>query len=175
MKRYICFIERMAVALLLFAWPLAMKAEKAQAKIENTVEIEASKSDVWKLISGFKDLNRLVPTAIDSTKTFGDASSSSWVIFLKGGGQVKEEMLYINPKHMEFIYQMTETPMPLLNYLGKQQVLDLPDGKIRVRFTSYFETKPKDEQAMLEAIDGFQKTFLSNLKLIAEKEFSPTL
>ena len=137
-------------------------------KVENEIVLDFSANSVWKVISDFNNLPKLVPKMIKRAEVNGNGIYASWLIYLQNEQVVKEEMVYFNSMEMEFAYVMTKTPMPLNDYLSIQKVEAIGENKSKVKFTSYYNALPQNKAMLEETFNDFQNTFLNSIKNILQ-------
>jgi hypothetical protein len=133
-------------------------------KVENSVIIDEPAKKIWSLISDVKNFSSLVPEVIKEVEVNGNGVYSSWIIYLKNGNLITEEMIYFNPEEMECSYIMTKTPMALSDYLAIQRVEKISKNQSKVTFTAYYNVSSQINDNLKETFHNFQNTFLANIK-----------
>jgi len=59
---------------------------------------------------------------------------------------------------------MTETPMPIENYIAEQRVVSKGKTRCEIFFKSTYEVSSENKETLQNALNGFQNIFLTNLK-----------
>ncbi|MEL6556718.1 MAG: SRPBCC family protein [Bacteroidota bacterium] len=149
--------------LTLIALSTVSQAQMQEERVENSQVIAVPARKAWNLIKDFRNFPRLLPS-VDRTEVKGKGEKASWIIYLKNGVVIKEVTTSFSNREMNMSYRMTETPMPLENYVGTFRVESLGKNKCKVYFITTFEVLPANKNTLLETFQGVQKTFLNNIE-----------
>ena len=97
-----------------------MKQIKSEVTTKSIVKL--STEIVWEKLIAFGGTEKLVPELIEKVNLQGEGLGAVRNIYLKGGGEIIEELTKIDTinHNMEFI--ILSTPMPILNYTGIYEV-----------------------------------------------------
>ena len=145
-----------------------------EQSISATQKINMPAKDVWRLVSDWNKLNQFVPKVVDRTEVNGKGLDTNWTIFLKNGKLVKEVMTAYSDKKMSMSYKMTETPMPLRDYLATIKVRPIDLQSSEVTFATDFKVKEENRANLLATFETFQNTYLSNLPNVCLLYTSPS-
>ena len=136
-------------------------------KVFETVKSEAtvnnSASEIWKKIIKFGGTEKFVPELIEKVIVDGQGVGAKRTIHLNGGGEILEELTFLDEGNMKMKYIILSTPMPLENYEAIHVLTHLSDSQCSVTFESNYEIDNNQKDEIGDIIKGFQTTFLSNL------------
>ena len=138
-----------------------MKEIQSEVTTKDTVKL---KSDiVWEKLIAFGETEKFVPELIERVTLEGEGIGAVRNIYLKGGGEIIEELTKIdNTNHvMEFI--ILSTPMPISNYTGICKVKKISNVKCEMTFISKYDVSTENRKEIEPIIKRFQETFISNL------------
>ncbi|MEL6142624.1 MAG: SRPBCC family protein [Bacteroidota bacterium] len=119
---------------------------------------------VWDQIKDFRNLPKLVPAVVAKTTVVGEGLAAKWEIQLKNGGIINEEMRQYNEKDKSMSYVMTQTPMPLKNYLATISVQSIGEKHCEVIFATSFSATHVNKEKLKNTFQVFQQTFLANIE-----------
>jgi hypothetical protein len=125
--------------------------------------IKAEAEQVWKSVSNFNGLDKLVEAVIDCT-TEGSGIGAVRTLTLADGGEVKEKLESLDPDRHLLTYSIKESPMPIENYKGTMQVKKLENGKSKFIWSSTFDAQDGTEEEMQEALEGLYKLGVDGLQ-----------
>jgi len=143
-------------------------------KVTETVEINAAPDKVWAVIADFHDFSW--HPAVEKTEgDGGNKEGAKRTVFIKGGGQLLEELLSYDAAGRNFKYAIIETDMkvlPVNNYSSAIMVEDAGDGKSKVTwrgafYRGYMNNDPpadQDDAAAVKAAKGVYRGGLDALK-----------
>jgi len=118
---------------------------------------------VWEKLVDFGGTEKFVPELIEKTIVEGSGIGAVRTIYLKGGGEIIEQLTSIDPGKLEMKFIILSTPMPVFNYEGVFTVVSQEENKCNVQFESIYEVSVEQKEEMNSIIKNFQETFLSNL------------
>ena len=134
------------------------------------VEVESNKiisfgaDQSWNIVNDWTRLNELAPQAVKSTTINGDGINSTWKIELLNGGTITEKMVYYDAPRRTMSYIMTETPMPIEDYLAIIKVEPYGIKKALVSFYTMCKTQAEKVEDIKNNFKGFPEIYLSNLE-----------
>ena len=143
-------------------------------KVIETVEINAAPDKVWDVIKNFHDFSW--HPAVEKTEGEGaNKEGAKRVVFVKGAGQLFEELASYDADGRKFKYIITKTDMkvlPVNNYSSVIMVEDAGDGKSKVTwkgafYRGYMNNDPPEDQndaAAVKAAKGVYRGGLDGLK-----------
>lgn len=143
-------------------------------KVTETVEINASPDKVWDTIKNFHDFS-WHPAVEKVEGDGGNKEGAKRVVFVKGAGQIHEELVSYDDDGRKFKYSITKTDMkvlPVNNYTSTLMVEDAGDGKSKVTwkgafYRGYMNNDPPEDlndAAAVKAAKGVYRSGLDGLK-----------
>ncbi|MEO8240091.1 MAG: SRPBCC family protein [Flavobacterium sp.] len=138
-----------------------MSKVKVSKTSEATVDLSAQK--VWEKLVGFGGTEKFVPDLIEKVIVEGNGIGAIRTIYIKGGGEIIEELTSIDQSRLEMKFIILSTPMPVFNYEGIFTVKPKEQNKCEVKFESIYEVSVQQKEEINDIIKNFQETFLSNL------------
>lgn len=138
-----------------------MSEVKTSQISEAIVNLDAEK--VWDKLVSFGGTEKFVPDLIEKVIVDGTGIGAIRTICIKGGGEIKEELTFIDRNKLQLKFIILSTPMPVYNYEGVFEINSKEDGKCNVKFESIYEVAVQQEEEINLIIKNFQETFLSNL------------
>lgn len=136
----------------------------------STVEVESNKiisfaaEQSWQIVQDWANLHNLAPQAVKSTTVDGQGINSVWKIELLNGGLITEKMVYYDDTRKTMSYIMTETPMPIEEYLAIIKVEPYGIKKSLVSFYTSCKTLSEKAEGIKSNFKGFQEIYLSNIE-----------
>ena len=154
------------IRLLVLVSPIAFLSgqELAVVEVESNKIISLDATQSWNIVRDWTKLNELAPQAVKSTIVDGLGLNSTWKIELLNGGSITEKMVYYDPANRIMSYIMTETPMPVENYMATIKVEPYGVMKSLVSFYTTCKTHYDRADEIKCHFKGFQATYLSNLE-----------
>ncbi|KIX20089.1 hypothetical protein SY27_16390 [Flavobacterium sp. 316] len=137
--------------------------KEIQSKVTTTNIVAVKTSEVWKKLVAFGGTDKFVPDLIERVSVKGNSVGAVRTIYLKGGGEIVEELTEIDSKNHKMEFIILSTPMPITNYTGIFEISKAAENSCEVTFTSKYKTYSENEKEMESVIKGFQETFISNL------------
>lgn len=135
---------------------------RSEVASKNYVELKTE--IVWKKLISFGGTEKFVPELIEKVTVKGSGVGAIRNIYLKGGGEIIEELTKIDKekRYMEFI--ILSTPMPITKYTGIFEITEISNNKCEVKFLSKYNVSSEQKDNMESVIKEFQETFISNLE-----------
>jgi hypothetical protein len=82
----------------------------------------------------------------------------------KDGAKITERLEHYQPKNFLYTYRITDSPLPVTDYLSTIQVKGAKGGSV-VHWSSHFKAKEGTEDAKaIETMRGIYRAGLDNLK-----------
>jgi mxaD protein len=134
--------------------------------VKEKVEVPVKQEKAWEMI---KDFDRwqtwhpaLASDEIVSGK--GNARGAVRVLTTKDGAKITEQLVHYQPKIFSYTYRITDSPLPVTDYVSTLQVKPTKNGSV-INWMSHFKAKEgsSDEEAS-KAIRGIYRAGLDNLK-----------
>lgn len=139
----------------------SMKEIQSEVTTKSVVEVQAD--IVWNKLVSFGGTEKYVPELIEKVNIKGKGIGSVRNIYLKGGGEIVEELTKIDSTNHQMEFIILSTPMPISNYTGIYKVNNISNEKCEVIFTSQYSVSSENKNEMESVIKGFQEIFNSNL------------
>ena len=144
---------------------MVVKNQFAQTKV-----LDAPHNKVWGIISKATGLTDWLPV-ITSCRLEGEGENAKRFCETADGKHLKETIDRID--HDNFVFEYTiikQNMMPITNYRGKYEVLNLEDGKTQVTWSSTFEVDEADLQAVEESLAGLYHIGFEGLENLGKAE-----
>jgi len=132
------------------------------ASVDMTVTLNAPAQKVWDLIGGFDALPRwLPPVAKSEERKEGGAMHRH--LSLQGGGIVVEQEERRDDRARRYSYTILSSPLPVAGYRAELSVAEEGPQHCRVHWSSTFEPKGTEADAVA-AIRGVYQAGFDSLK-----------
>ncbi|MEM8508825.1 MAG: SRPBCC family protein [Bacteroidota bacterium] len=148
------FKNTLVLALILFGFS-QVNAQNPNAKITNTLVVEASADDLWaelRKLDNIDELSSLV-AKVDFTGPKG-AGGSRICTSPDGKGKFKENILAFDDANRSYTYAVVEG-IPATGVVSNFKVVDLGYKKSMIVWTSTYEKFMKNPQMNEEQFNGF--------------------
>lgn len=143
-------------------------------KVTETVEINATPDKVWSVIGNFHDFS-WHPAVEKVEGEGGNKEGAKRIVYVKGAGQLHEELVSYDAEARKFKYVINETDnkvLPVNNYSSFLSVEDAGDGKSTVIwkgafYRGYMNNDPPEDlndEAAIKAAKGVYRGGLDALK-----------
>lgn len=138
-------------------------------KVEEETVVNASASTVWKMIGDYNHLDVWHPVVVDSAVDKSNNNPGDVrTLTLADGASIVEKLLAYSNSDKSYTYAITQSPLPISDYVSNISVTDIKDGKSVIKWSSTFNTTEVDDAKGIEIISGIYLAGLSNL----EKHFN---
>ena len=128
--------------------------------VTTTAIVEAPAKQVWRYVRDFGNLAEIVAPGLRSSEREGRLREATWVLTLPNGATIDERTTAYSNRDRLLRYIMTDTPMPLENYVGTVLVTPLADGTCRLTLESSYAATPEAAEKLQAQFKGFQQAFL---------------
>jgi uncharacterized protein YndB with AHSA1/START domain len=135
--------------------------------VKEKVELPAPPDKVWELIKDFDGWQNWHPAVAGTEITSGKGNTHGTVRVLttKDGAKITERLDRYQPKIFSYTYRITDSPLPVTDYVSTLQVKASKGGSI-VMWSSHFKAKEGTADAdALKTIRGIYTAGLDNLKV----------
>jgi len=134
--------------------------------VKEKVELSVPPEKAWALIKDFDGWQNWHPvvasTEIISGK--GNTHGTVRVLTTKDGARITERLERYQPKVFAYTYRITDSPLPVTDYVSTMQVKPSKSGCV-VTWSSHFKAKEGSEDAeAVKTIRGIYTAGLDNLK-----------
>ena len=123
----------------------------AEVKVTRVIDVRAA--DVWNAVRAIGGLDRWFPV-IAKCRVEGRGVGATRVCELANGVTLHERVEQIDDAAKVFKYSITESPLPIRNYLGTVQVRDAAGGKTEVTWSARFDVGDAQREEMVGMLNG---------------------
>jgi uncharacterized protein YndB with AHSA1/START domain len=134
--------------------------------VKEKVELSAPPEKTWEVIKDFDGLHNWHPAFASTEITSGKGNTRGTVRVLttKDGAKITERLERYQPKIFSYTYRITDSPLPITDYVSTIQVKAAKSGSV-VLWSSHFKAKEGTADAdAIKLIRGVYTTGLDNLK-----------
>ncbi len=162
----------MVLTIVLFGFN-QMNAQNPDAKITNTMVVEASADDVWAELRKLDNIDELSSQVAKVAYTGPKGTGGSRVCTSPDGkGKFKENILAFDDTARTYTYAIVEG-VPAMGMVSNFKVVDLGYKKSMIVWTSTYEKFMKNPQMNEEQLNGFldmaSKEMIGNVAKMASK------
>ena len=142
-----------------------MASFSAQLTASKEMAVNASPETVWKMIGDFNHLDVWHPlvTASELTSRSSDEIGAIRVLTLGNGATITEKLVANDDTSHTYSYAITESPLPVADYVGTIRVSEGMDGKAVVTWSSVFDAHNATNDEAINSTLGIYDAGLSNL------------
>jgi uncharacterized protein YndB with AHSA1/START domain len=117
--------------------------------------IKASPDKVWEMISAIGGLDQWFPI-IESCNVEGEGEGvgATRICVLGNGATLYERVEEIDHEAKRFCYTITESPMPISNYLGTVKLDSTADGNTELTWSAEFDVDEEHREEMSAMMNG---------------------
>ncbi len=123
------------------------------AEVTVTKVIDVKPQDAWNAIRSIGGLDRWFPI-IAKCRVEGQGVGAKRVCELANGVTLFERVEQIDDAAKVFKYSITESPLPIRNYLGTVQVRNASTGKTEVTWSARFDVRDAQRDEMVGMLNG---------------------
>ena len=135
-----------------------------ELKVEKQSIINASPSTVWKMIGDYNHLDVWHPVVVNSSvDRDGNKEGAIRLLTLGDGATITEKLIAHSNNDMTYTYAITESPLPINNYVSTINVSSSGDGKTTVTWSSTFNASGVEDEKAIEIISGIYDAGLGSL------------
>jgi len=145
--------------------PSAFAADKSLSVMEK-VDLPVSPTKAWETIKDFDGWQNWHP-AIGSTEILkgrGNTKGTVRVLNANDGAKFTEELLSHNDKSMTYQYKITESPLPVTNYISTIKVVKAKKGSTVVWSSNFTAKQGTADDEARKMIAGIYTAGLDRLK-----------
>ena len=145
----------------------ALSAHAANViSVKEKVELSVPPAKAWEIIKDFDSWQTWHPALASDEIVSGKGNTRGTVRVLttKDGAKITEQLVHYQPKAYSYTYKITDSPLPVVDYVSTLQVKASKSGCV-VGWVSHFRAKEgtPDEEAA-KVIRGIYRAGLDNLK-----------
>lgn len=129
------------------------------------VELNAAPATVWKMIGGFNNLDVWHPVVVGSALKQGEGMKPGdvRVLTLGNGATITEKLVAHSDSKKMYTYAITESPLPVMDYVSTVTVSEANDGKSKVEWKATFNSNNAPDEKAVETMAGIYDAGLGNL------------
>lgn len=158
-------IRSLGVGLMMAGAAAVAQATDTTVSVTESVNLSAPSSQTWEKIKDFNGWQAWHP-AFASTEIIsgrGNTKGTVRVLTTKDGAKFTEELVSYDAASRTYSYRITESPLPITDYVSKLEVKAVKGGS-NVVWSSNFHVKDGASEAeMKKAISGVYRAGLDNL------------
>lgn len=135
--------------------------------VEREITVNASPATTWKMIGNFNHLDVWHPVVVASELTQGNSQKMGAVrvLTLGNGDTITEKLVALNNEEKTYSYAITESKLPVANYVGTITVKPAENGQAVVNWSSTFDAAVDvTDQDAIEGTAGIYIAGLINLQ-----------
>jgi polyketide cyclase/dehydrase/lipid transport protein len=143
----------------------AMVSVAGNLAVSKKVTVNASPETTWKMIGDFNHLDVWHPVVIASQLTQGNSQSAGAVrvLTLGNGATITEKLVANNNALRSYTYAITQSPLPIADYVSTITISDAGDGKSTVIWSSSFDSNGASDEDAINTIAGIYDAGLNSL------------
>jgi len=122
--------------------------------------LNAAPATVWKMIGGFNHLDVWHPVVVASDL---NGKGDVRVLTLGDGAKITEKLLSHDDSKMNYAYAITESPLPVKDYVSTISVMPTEGNQTIVKWSSTFNANGAEDAQAVETISGIYEAGLNNL------------
>ena len=132
--------------------------------VEHEQIINKDAASIWALAGDFNSLNVWHP-AVASSELQGEGTTpgDTRLLTLADGATINEELLAYEPETMSYQYAITESPLPVIDYVSTLKLEAIDDTQTKVVWSSNFMAKDATDEQAAEVIKGIYVSGLDAL------------
>ncbi len=134
--------------------------------VKEKVELPVPPEKAWEMIKDFDGWQNWHPVIASTEITSGKGNTRGTVRVLttKDGAKITETLVHYQPKVFSYTYRITDSPLPVTDYVSTIQVKAAKSGSV-VHWQSHFKAKEGTSDAdAIKLIRGVYTAGLDNLK-----------
>lgn len=134
-------------------------------KVTMSTPVAMNADALWKAIGSFAAIGDWHPM-FERVEAQGENKGSMRTVQLIGGAKLVERLEEVSPNERLYRYSITESPLPISNYVSEIRVRDNGDGSSTVDWTSDFAVNTSNETDVVKTIQEVYQAGLDNLTKI---------
>ena len=133
--------------------------------VTKEINLKASATTVWKMIGGFNELDVWHPVVVDSQLESGEGirPGDIRVLSLANGEKITEKLVVYSDVKKTYTYAITESTLPVMDYVSTISVTDSGSGMSKVEWSSTFNASHATDEKAIETINSVYDAGLKNL------------
>lgn len=159
-------VRSLGIGLLMAGGAAGSLAAGTTLSVKEEVRLAAPPSKTWAILedfAGWPDWHPAFATT-EITRGAGNAEGTVRILTAKDGARFTEELVSHDPSKRTYRYRITESPLPIADYVSTLQVREGAHGTSVVVWSSTFHVNAgASESEMTKVISGVYRTGLDNL------------
>jgi hypothetical protein len=131
-------------------------------KVTMSTPVAMNAEQLWQAIGSFARIGDWHPM-FERVEAQGENKGSMRTIQLVGGAKIVERLEEVSPTERLYRYSITESPLPISNYVSEIRVKDNGDGSSTVEWSSDFAVNTSNENDVVKTIQEVYQSGLDNL------------
>lgn len=132
--------------------------------VSKEVSINAAPDTVWKMIGGFNDFDMWHPVVVNlESEGEGMKSGDVRVLVLGNGAKITEKLVVHSDSKKTYTYSITESPLPVMDYVSTITVSEADSGMSIVEWKSTFNANNASDEKAIETMAGVYDAGLNNI------------
>ncbi len=131
-------------------------------KVTMSTPVAMNADALWQAIGSFASIGDWHPM-FERVEAQGENKGSMRTIQLVGGARIVERLEEISPTERLYRYSITQSPLPISNYVSEIRVKDNGDGTSTVEWSSDFGVTTSNENDVVKTIQEVYQAGLDNL------------
>ncbi len=142
----------------------AMASFAGGLDVSKSITVNASPETTWKMIGNFNHLDVWHPVVVGSKLVSGNYQEDGAVrlLTLGNGATITEKLQDYNYEGRSYTYAITESPLPIANYVSTISVSS-SNGKTKVTWSSSFDANGATDEEAINTISGIYDAGLNSL------------
>ena len=129
---------------------------KGGLKVEQSMELNTNPETVWKMIGDFNHLDVWHPVVVGSSVSGNNnAPGAIRILTLADGANITEKLVAHSTSDKTYTYAITESPLPISDYVSTISISSAANGKSLVTWSSSFNANGVDDSKAQEIITGY--------------------
>ncbi len=129
-----------------------------------TENVNASVDAVWKILSDFSGLKKLLPVMVASCLSEGQGLGATRSITTLNGDTVSETVSKFDETNKSMSYTIDSGTLPVKNYEATFVVSDIDGNTCRIDWSSEFEVNGLSEEETIELFTGLYTVCIASLR-----------
>lgn len=132
-------------------------------KVTMSTPVAMNADALWQAMGSFAAIGDWHPM-IEKVESKGESKGSMRTLHMIGGAKLVEQLEEISPTERLYRYSITESPLPISNYVSEIRVTDNGDGTSTVEWSSDFVVNSPNENDVVKTIQEVYQSGLTNLQ-----------
>ena len=131
-------------------------------KVTMSTPVAMNADALWQAIGSFAAIGDWHPM-VEKVEAQGENKGSIRTLQLIGGAKLVERLEEVSPTERLYRYTITQSPLPIRDYVSEIRVKDNGDGTSTVEWSSDFAVNTSNESDVVKTIQEVYRAGLDNL------------